>query len=225
MADLFDLDKIHSTNNLDRWYKESWMALNMGAGEWTPDFVENMNDQAGTETSQIAGRDFSDGALGLTEYWVDTQEIRQKAVTRLLFTYIFANNAFDLDQWGDAAPLTNGWSIFWDRTFNIGTNDSPIPFVVRLFETNPIRDNQEFREFFGINFNNDEYVQGQPDVQFAEGVFPFKVPLRLRNLTGEDFTSDRIGITLNDNYNLGSGLTSFKVQVEGFSIFNNRRLL
>lgn len=72
MPELFDLDKIHQTKNLDRWYKESWMGLNLGAGEWMQDLSEPMNDQDGTDSPEGAGSDRFGVTLNDDFFWSRT---------------------------------------------------------------------------------------------------------------------------------------------------------
>jgi hypothetical protein len=222
MADLFDLDKIHSTNNLDRWYKEAWLGINMGGGEMFPDLSEPMNDQDFTDSPEIAGSDYSDTGLGLREYWVDTPSERDKVIFDIGFYYDWDANAFDLDLFGGGPALTNGWSIFWDREFNFGTIDNPIFVPVRLFQVDPIRTNQDLKRFLRKGMFDYEVVKRAGfDAIFVEGEFALKTGIRLRKQEG--FPGDRFGVTLNDDFTVG--LNTFQIRLDGFSIFKDRTIL
>ena len=222
MPELFDLDKIHQTRNLDRWYKEAWMGLNLGAGEWMQDLSEPMNDQDFTDSPEIAGNDYS-GAV--REYWVDTTSARDKCIFNIGIYYDYDSNTFDLDYFGNiSGGLTNGWSIFWDREFNFGTTENPIYVPVRIFQVDPIRTNQDLKRFLDKDgFSYEIVKRTAADAVFVEAEYMLISPIRLRKVEGAG--SDRFGVTLNDNFAVVGGLNTFQIRLKGLSVFKDRNII
>lgn len=204
-------------------YLEAKLCESIGARDWKVDLIEYFNDQAGTRSPEVVGRDFSAVGEDLTEYWVDTQEgVRDKAISTIRIFMQWETNRTRSDYFGGiSGGIANGFQIFWDRTFNFdGT-----PVVIRLFQTDPVRTNTELYAFLGID-NIHEKVTTTPNVTSLTGTYVFRNPVRLQNREGVGFVSDRLGVVLNDDFAVTAAeLKTFQFEVNGDNLFLSRSII